>query len=165
MIAVLALFFATAFPSNSKTSWMRPESFHLTIGMNRAAAVKALESNGWKTKKGDDAGQLVVDYADDKSLTLQFAGERLTSIRFELFTILQDAPKAFEEERAFLRAVARQAASGNEEDPHLRPQAAERDGRALRRSEIGAGAEGRGDAGGAVLRSGREVTPVILRLA
>jgi hypothetical protein len=104
MIAVLALFFATAFPSNSKTSWMRPESFHLTIGMNRAAAVKALESNGWKTKKGDSAGQLVVDYADDKSLTLQFAGERLTSIRFELFTILQDAPKAFEEERAFLRA-------------------------------------------------------------
>ncbi len=103
MIAVLALFFATAFPSNSKTSWMRPESFHLTVGMKRAAAVKALESNGWKTKKGDSAGQLVVDYADDKSLTLQFAGERLTSIRFELFTILQDAPKAFEEERVFLR--------------------------------------------------------------
>jgi hypothetical protein len=104
MIAILVLFFATAFPSNSKISWMRPESFHLTVGMNRAAAVKALESNGWKTKKGDAAGQLVVDYADDKSLTLQFAGERLTSIRFELFTILQDAPKAFEEERAFLRA-------------------------------------------------------------
>jgi hypothetical protein len=104
MIAVLALFFATAFPSNSKTSWMRPESFHLVVGMKRAAAVKALESNGWKTKKGDGAGQLVVDYAEDKSLTLQFAGERLTSIRFELFTILQDAPPAFEEERAFLRA-------------------------------------------------------------
>jgi hypothetical protein len=103
MIAVLAIFFATAFPSNSKTSWMRPESFHLTIGMNRAAAVKALESNGWKTKRGDGPGQLVVDYADDKSLTLEFYGERLKSIRFELFTILQDAPKAFEEERAFLR--------------------------------------------------------------
>jgi hypothetical protein len=104
MIAILAIFFATAFPSNSKVSWMRPESFHLTVGMKRAAAVKALESSGWHTKKGDAAGQLVVDYSDDKSLTLQFAGERLTSIRFELFTILQDAPKAFEEERAFLRA-------------------------------------------------------------
>jgi hypothetical protein len=102
MIAIFALFFATAFPSNSKVSWMRPESFHLTIGMNRAAAVKALESNGWKTKKGNTASQLVVDYAEDKSLTLQFAGERLTSIRFELFTILQDASKAFEEERTFL---------------------------------------------------------------
>jgi len=103
MIAVLALVFATVFPSNSKTSWMRPESFHLKVGMNRAAAVKALESNGWKTKRGDADGQLVVDYADDKSITLHFRRERLQSIRFELFTILQDAPAAFEEERAFLR--------------------------------------------------------------
>jgi len=102
MIAILALFFATAFPSNSKTSWMRPESFHLTVGMSRAAAVQAFESNGWKTKRGDSDDQLVVDYADDKSLTLQFERERLKSIRFELFTFLQDAPKAFDEERAFL---------------------------------------------------------------
>jgi len=102
MIAVLALFFATAFPSNSKTSWMRPESFHLKVGMNRAAAVKALESNGWKTKHGDGENQLVVDYADDKSITLHFRRDRLDSIRFELFTILQDAPVAFEEERAYL---------------------------------------------------------------
>jgi hypothetical protein len=104
MIAILALFFATAFPSTSKTSWMNPESFHLKVGMDRVDAVKALESNGWKTKRGDAAGQLVVDYADDKSITLQFHEERLISIRFELFTILQDAPVAFEEERTFLRA-------------------------------------------------------------
>lgn len=102
MIAVLALFFATAFPSNSKTSWMRPESFHLKVGMNRAAAVKALESNGWKTKHGDGENQLTVDYADDKSITLHFRRDRLDSIRFELFTILQDAPAAFEEERGYL---------------------------------------------------------------
>ncbi|MEA2236436.1 MAG: hypothetical protein QOC81_1160 [Thermoanaerobaculia bacterium] len=102
MIAILALFFATAFPSNSKTSWMRPESFHLKIGMSRAAAEKALESNGWKTKRGDGDQQLVVDYAEDKALTLQFERERLKSVRFELFTILQEAPKAFEEERAYL---------------------------------------------------------------
>jgi hypothetical protein len=103
MIALLTLLLATAFPSTSKTSWMRPESFHLTIGMPRADAVKALESNGWKTKPGDATGQLVVDYGEDKSLTLQFQRDRLHSIRFELFTILQDAPKAFEEERTFLR--------------------------------------------------------------
>jgi hypothetical protein len=102
MIAVLAVFLATAFPSSSKTSWMRPESFHLKVGMNRAEAVKVLETNGWKTKPGDSAGKLLVDYAEDKSITLQFQGERLTSIRFELFTILQEAPAAFEEERAFL---------------------------------------------------------------
>jgi hypothetical protein len=102
MIAILALFFATAFPSNSKTSWMRPESFHLTIGMSRAAAVQALESSGWKTKRGNSDHELIVDYAEDKSLTLQFERERLKSVRFELFTILQDAPKAFDEESAFL---------------------------------------------------------------
>jgi hypothetical protein len=102
MIAILAIFFATAFPSNSKTSWMRPESFHLKVGMSRAAAVKALESNGWKTKRGDGDQQLVLEYADDKSMTLQFERERLKSVRFELFTILQEAPKAFEEERAYL---------------------------------------------------------------
>jgi hypothetical protein len=103
MIAVLALFFATAFPSNSRISWMRPESFHLRVGMTRAEAVKALESNGWKTRGGDTASQLLVDYTEGKSITLQFRGQRLSSIRFELFTILQDAPLAFEEERTFLR--------------------------------------------------------------
>jgi hypothetical protein len=113
MIAILALFFATAFPSNSKTAWMRPQSFHLKVGMNRAAAVKALESNGWKTKRGDSDGQLVVDYADDKSITLHFRRDRLQSIRFELFTILQEAPVAFEEERAFLRESLGQPRMGS----------------------------------------------------
>jgi hypothetical protein len=103
MIAILAFLLGAAFPSNSKTSWMRPESFHLTIGMSRTATVDALESNGWKTKRGDSDGQLVVDYDEDKSITLQFERERLKSIRFELFTILQDAPKAFDEESAYLR--------------------------------------------------------------
>jgi hypothetical protein len=55
------------------------------------------------TKRGDGDQQLVVDYAEDKALTLQFERERLKSVRFELFTILQEAPKAFEEERAYLR--------------------------------------------------------------
>jgi len=104
MTLLLALLMATAFPSTSRTSWMNPESFHLKVGMRRADAVNALETNGWKTKPAEVPSQLVVDYTDDKSLTLQFNGERLTSIRFELFTILQDAPVAFEEERAFLRA-------------------------------------------------------------
>jgi hypothetical protein len=113
MIAVLALFFATAFPSNSRTSWMRPESFHLKIGMNRAAAVKALESNGWKTRRGDTDGQLIVDYTVDKSITLQFHSERLSSIRFELFTILPEAPIAFEEERASLRETLGQPRIGS----------------------------------------------------
>ena len=117
MIAVLAFFFATAFPSNSKTSWMRPESFHLTIGMNRAAAVKALESNGWKTKKGDAAEQLVVDYADDKSLTLQFARR---TFDVDPLRALHDPAGCAESIRRGARVPARiprKAAAGDEEDP------------------------------------------------
>jgi len=103
MIALIAFLLATTFPSNSKTSWMRPESFHLAVGMTRDDTVKALEESGWKAKKGDDDDHLVIDYADDKAVTLQFHRGRLRSIRFELFTFLPDAHTAFAEEKAFLR--------------------------------------------------------------
>lgn len=105
MITILALFLATAFPSSDKTAWMRPNAFHLVIGMPRAEAMRALESNGWKAKKGDDADQVVVDYADDKTLTLSFHRDRLKSARFELFLILHDAKRVFAEETAYLRAT------------------------------------------------------------
>ncbi len=85
------------------TSWMRPESFHLVVGMSRAEALKTIDDHGWKTKKGDDDDQLIIDYAEDKAVTLQFHRERLRSIRFELFTFLPDAQTAFKEEKAFLR--------------------------------------------------------------
>jgi hypothetical protein len=104
MIAFLLLLLTTAeFPSNSTTSWMRPESFHLAIGMTRAEAIEALDKIGWKTKKGEDEDHLLIDYADDKAVTLQFRKDRLNSIRFELFVFLPDASKAFAEEKAFLR--------------------------------------------------------------
>jgi len=97
--------FATAFPSTNKTSWMRPESFHLVIGMPRQEAMHALQSNGWKAKSGDDAKQLIVDYTDDKTITLAFEHGRLHSIRFELFLILHDAKSAWTEETTYLRAT------------------------------------------------------------
>ncbi len=105
MIALVALWLATAFPSQSKTTWMRPESFHLSIGMKRAETMKVLQAKGWKPKKGDKPGELVLDYADDKTLTMVFGGDRLESIRFELFTILHDAHGAFDEEKTYLRAA------------------------------------------------------------
>ena len=103
MIAVVALLFATTFPSSSKTSWMRPESFNLTIGMERDATLKMLADRGWNAKETDQEDQLVIDYGDDKAVTLQFHGDRLHSIRFELFTFLPEAKTAFNEERTFLR--------------------------------------------------------------
>jgi hypothetical protein len=105
MTILLALFLATAFPSADKTSWMRPESFHLVVGMPRADALGALESNGWKTKSGADADHVFIDYDDDKTITLAFERGRLQSIRFELFVILHDAKSAFEAEAAYLRAA------------------------------------------------------------
>jgi len=102
MIAI-ALLMATAFPSASKTSWMRPESFHLAIGMQRQETVKLLEDRGWKMKQGDDDNHLVIDYDDDKAVTLEFNRDRLRSIRFELYVFLPDAKTAFNEEKAYLR--------------------------------------------------------------
>lgn len=105
MAAAVALFLATAFPSSDRIAWMRPESFHLVIGMPRAEVMRTLESNGWKAKKPAENGQVTVDYADDKTLTLAFQKERLKSARFELFVILHDAKKAFADEAAYLRAT------------------------------------------------------------
>lgn len=94
------LLFATAFPSTSSTSWMRPDAFHLAVGMTRLEAERALDK--WAPKPGTTADQLVVDYSDDKALTLDFRNGRLTSIRFELFAYVQGIRGAFNEERQYL---------------------------------------------------------------
>jgi hypothetical protein len=100
MPALIALLLLTAFPSGSQTSWMRPESFRLAIGMSRVQAEEALAK--WNPKAGKDPNEVVVDYGDDKSLTLQFQKDRLASVRFELFVFLPDIRKAFEEEKKHL---------------------------------------------------------------
>ena len=99
----LILALATAFPSASKTAWMRPESFHLVINMPRDDAEKALRDGGWKTKKGADRDHLIVDYDTTRSLLLEFKEDRLKSVRFDLFDFIPDARKAFEEEQTYLR--------------------------------------------------------------
>ncbi|MFP5246543.1 MAG: hypothetical protein ACLGH0_07590 [Thermoanaerobaculia bacterium] len=97
MPALLALLLLTAFPSNSRTGWMRPDAFHLTVGMSRVQAEQALAK--WNPKAGNGQDELVVDYSDDKSLTLEFRKGRLTSIRFELFAFLTESRVAFDEEK------------------------------------------------------------------
>jgi hypothetical protein len=108
----LLLLLTGPFPSGSQTSWMRPESFHLRIGMTRAEATAALEDAGWKTKAGRDENQLVVDYADDKAMTLNFRRDRLHSLRFELFAFLPYVRRAFEEEKTFLEKTLGEPKSG-----------------------------------------------------
>jgi hypothetical protein len=74
LFQALTLLVLTAFPSSSMTSWMRPESFRLTIGMSRGEAIRTLEDSGWKPKKGKDSSQLVVDYSDARAVRLDFRG-------------------------------------------------------------------------------------------
>jgi hypothetical protein len=100
---LLALFLASAFPSSSKTSWMSPQSFRLTIGMNRTDAVKTLEESGWDVKKGKKENELVIDYSNEKSLTLEFNRDRLRSVRFELFGMLPQVRAAFSEQKELLK--------------------------------------------------------------
>lgn len=99
-ILLAVLLFATPFPSNSLTSWMRPEAFHLRIGMGRAEAVRVLAS--YNPKPGKDKNEIVVDYSGERAMTLDFKDDRLHSIRFELFAFLPDVRKAFKEEQARL---------------------------------------------------------------
>jgi hypothetical protein len=79
---------------------MTLESFHLTIGMSRTAA---LESVGpWNPKQGKDENETVVDYKSDRALTLEFRNGRLHSVRFELYVLLPQARQAFADARALL---------------------------------------------------------------
>ena len=94
---------ATAFPSSNQTSWMRPEAFHLGIGMSRLEAVTALRDGGLEAKRGRDDDQIVVDYTNEKALTLEFNHNRLHAIRFELYALIPQVRKAFTEQKAFLR--------------------------------------------------------------
>jgi hypothetical protein len=101
MIATVALLLATAFPSTSRTSWMRPESFHLVVGMSRSDALKAVAI--YKPNVVNDEASF--DYNDSEGVTLQFRRDRLNAIRFEYFAFLQDARAAFREERAWLQTT------------------------------------------------------------
>lgn len=87
--------------ASNATEWMRPEAFHLTIGMSRENALSALEA--WNPKPGKSGDEIVVDYSGEKAMTLEFRKGRLTSVRFELFVLLPEVRKAFESERTYLR--------------------------------------------------------------
>lgn len=99
MNVLFALLLAVTTPA-AKTDWMRLESFHLAIGMQRAEALDALRA--WSPKKGKSADEIVVDYTHDKSLTLEFRKNRLRSVRFELFVFLPEVRKVFDEQRTYL---------------------------------------------------------------
>lgn len=105
MLPTIALLLATTFPSSSRTSWMRPESFHLVVGMPRAEAMKTLERDGWKPRPLKGSDELTFDYTEARGVTLQFHKERLSAIRFEFFAFVDEAHSVFEEERSYLKST------------------------------------------------------------
>jgi hypothetical protein len=103
ILSLITLFLATSFPSSTRTSWMAPESFRLVIGMSRIETQKALENSGWTVRPGRNEDEAIVDYADDKAMTLEFNRERLHSVRFELFAFIPEVRQAFKEQQTLLR--------------------------------------------------------------
>jgi hypothetical protein len=80
---------------------MRPESFRLVIGMTRTDALGVIKESGWEIE--DRGDQVNVDYDGNKALTLEFQRDRLRGVRFELYALIPEIQKAFDEERAFLK--------------------------------------------------------------
>jgi len=97
-LAAVALVLATAFPSASTISWMRPEAFRLSVGMKRDQALQRLRERGLESKKGKIVGEVVVPYDEGKTVTLQFRAARLQSLRFELVGFIPKIRQGFREE-------------------------------------------------------------------
>jgi hypothetical protein len=104
MIGLLFLAALNAFSAPTKTSWMSPEAFHLSVGMRRSRAVAVLEGGGWKPRAGKAPNHLIVDYGEQRSITMEFERDHLRSIRFELFDFIPAVKSAFAEEAAELKS-------------------------------------------------------------
>jgi hypothetical protein len=97
VLVALLLALVDAFPSPTKTAWMSPESFHVSVGMQKKKVVAQLTGAGWKPHKGKAPNHLLIDVEQTKTVTLEFQRDRLHSIRFELFDFLPDVTAAFKE--------------------------------------------------------------------
>lgn len=103
LTALLAVLLLATTPAADRVDWMRPDAYHLTIGMKRFDAMTALKS--WEPKRGASDEEVVVDFSGERALTLLFKNDRLTSVRFELYVLLPETRKAFDEARARLLAT------------------------------------------------------------
>jgi hypothetical protein len=99
---LLALLLSVVPAPPSRTAWMNPEVFKLSIGMSRMQALGELKAAGFEAKPGKNKDEMFVDYSDEQTLTLHFRNARLASVRFELFTYLPDVRRAFDEAKADL---------------------------------------------------------------
>lgn len=88
---------AATLPSTSKTGWMTPDAFRLSVGMRREAAITELKRSSWNWKKGKLTDEVVLTYEEGKTVTLKFGDARLKSIRFELVGFIPTIKQGFTE--------------------------------------------------------------------
>jgi hypothetical protein len=76
---------------------MSPERLGLCIGMARPDVEAAVERAGLRAEPGKYSRQLVVHYAETKTVTMQFVDDRLQSIRFELVDFIPTVRGAYKD--------------------------------------------------------------------
>lgn len=102
LLPIVLSLFLSAFPSNSTSSWMQPEAFHLRLNMPKGEVLKALKQRGWRVEKGKQVTQQVLQYDDRKTVTMMFINDRLHSMRFEMIDFFPAVQSGFKEQKATL---------------------------------------------------------------
>jgi len=102
MLALVLLLQLSTQAANPEAAldWMSPERLGLCIGMARPDVETAVERAGLKAEPGKYSRQLVVHYAETKTVTMQFVDDRLQSIRFELVDFIPTVRGAYKEQVA-----------------------------------------------------------------
>jgi hypothetical protein len=95
MNILLALLLAQ-FPAASGTSWMEPAAFRVALGDSRAKIERHFRAKGWELTEEEESGELVHDYGDGRTIVMQFTGDTLVSIRFELVQFLPGIAESWE---------------------------------------------------------------------
>jgi hypothetical protein len=129
---------------------------NLIIGMERDATSRRSPIAAGR-EDTDHEDQMVIDYGDDKAVSLQFQTGCI--IRFELFAFLPDAKRAFDEEQHFA-AIARRAEETEVKSVLLYDAMLPNDGRCERRSENREREEGSRNPGRALLRPALALVPL-----
>jgi len=86
-----------AVPAAAPLDWMSPDKLGVCIGMERADVEATIERAGLKAEPGKYSRQLVLHYAETRTVTMQFVDDRLQSIRFELVDFIPAVRGAYEE--------------------------------------------------------------------
>lgn len=97
LVFVLQFLVQSAAPAASGSDWMTPDRYGICIGMSRGDVEAAVDRAGLRMEAGKYPRQLVVRYAETKTITLQFVDDKLQSVRFELVDFIPVVRRAYEE--------------------------------------------------------------------